>query len=91
MKPIEINENCCQQRERISRRFAGDVEIIERESVRTIRKNVYEPLARRAPRLVIGDALTATKSFITKTRAEITELDTFLRSLKGEVAEARTQ
>ncbi len=81
MKRIEITENCSVRNERISKRFAGDVEIIERESIRTIRKNVREPLDRRAPRLVIGETLTATKNLITKARSELVELDTFLRSI----------
>lgn len=70
--------------ERFSRRLENGVEILEHETIRTITINGdrYETAAIAvAPRLVVGDTRSRAELFIAKTRSDIRDLDTFLRSV----------
>ena len=72
--------------ERSSRRLENGVEIFERETVSTIRvvdgHFVTDPNSRRS-KLVIGENRPAADTIVTKKRSELSELDTFLRSIKN--------
>jgi len=69
--------------ERFSRRFQSGVEIIEHETINT--KDAPNEQSKRngvrTPRLVIGDALTRSKVLIAKSRAQLGEVDSFLKSI----------
>jgi hypothetical protein len=64
--------------ERVTRRVKNGVEILERETVTTIK--MADTVKSRTPRLVISDAISEAKLFVAKTRSELGELDAFLRS-----------
>ena len=66
--------------ERISQRVQDAVEIFERETIRTIKlNNDHNAMSIAAePKLVIDDALTATKVFISKARSEAGGLNSVL-------------
>ena len=64
--------------ERVTRRVKNGVEIVERETVTTIKTAHHS--RNRTPRLVISDAISEAKLFVAKTRSELGELDSFLRS-----------
>lgn len=51
--------------------------------------NSAEDLRTLLPKLVISDAVEATKVLIAKTRAEVGSLDALLRSLSGVPSEAK--
>lgn len=86
MKTSKITETEVDRIERSSRRFQHGVEIIERETMRTVRVN-EDPIAdgatAAAPRLVIHDTLSAAKVFIAKAHSEFSELNAFLRNAIG--------
>ena len=67
---------------RCTRRVVHGVEIVEREVVETVKVDV--PAVERT-RLVITEA---TKAIVAKTRSELAELDSFLRSIFGQPVEA---
>ena len=82
MKAQETNINFAKDRERFSRRLQNGVEILEHETHRTITFDEGRYESRNSqPRLVIGDALTATRTFIAKTRSDIRGLNSLLRSI----------
>jgi hypothetical protein len=66
---------------RCTRRVVHGVEIVEKEVMETVKVDV--PAMERT-RLVITEA---TKSILAKTRSELAELDSFLRSIFGQPAE----
>ena len=71
--------------EHYARRLVNGVEIVEHETVRRIKMNGdrFETSKLRKPRLVIGDAVRATKGFISKTRSDVAGLDKFLRGVSS--------
>jgi hypothetical protein len=86
MKRLENNPNDLVGMERFSRRFADGVEILEYETMRTIRTDAEEEKidTRRfahEPRLVVDDAISRSKLFVAKSRSQLGEVDTFLRSV----------
>ena len=62
---------------RCTRRVVHGVEIVEKEVIETVKVDV--PTVERT-RLVITEA---TKAIVAKTRSELAELDSFLRSIFG--------
>ena len=92
MKTFDTKINDSGPVERFSRRIENGVEIVEHETVTTIKVNDgrYETVPiRRGPRLVIGDAVTATKNIVAKTRSEISGLDSILRCTTGKPVHSR--
>ena len=81
MKRREIE--LMQENERFSRRMQGGVEILERETLRTIRLNSksQESTFKMTPRLVIEDAMSRSKLLISKSRSQLGDIDAFLRSV----------
>jgi hypothetical protein len=78
--------------ERTSRRVQNGVEIIERESVRTIRfeDDAYiNSGTGTLPRLVIEDAISRSKLFITRSRSQLGDIDAFLRTIVRRPIEAK--
>jgi hypothetical protein len=71
--------------EHYTRRIVNGVEIVEHETVRTIKMNGnrFETSKLRKPRLVISEAVKATKGFISKTRSDVAGLDKFLRTVSS--------
>ena len=67
--------------ERHSCRKQCDVEIFEREVVTRVRMSNQPDTARSLPRLVVTDAINATRDFVSKRRSEFRELDNFLKSI----------
>jgi len=67
--------------ERTTRRVQNGVEIIEREMMRSIRLEDGEYVnSRPAARLIIDDAIERSKNFISKSRSQMSELNSFLRT-----------
>jgi hypothetical protein len=89
MKTFETKINDSGPVERFSRRLENGVEIIEHETVATIKMHGdrYETVSpRRSPRLVVEDAVSATRNIISKTRSEIAGLDNILRGSRKAAA-----
>jgi hypothetical protein len=80
MKAFE-NGNNSQGFERFSRRLQHGVEIIEHDTVRTIKVEDGVFKMKRPTRLVISDALTRSKNFIAKSRSQLGDVDAFLKSI----------
>ena len=80
MKAIE-NGNNSNGFERFSRRLQNGVEILEHDTVRTIKVENGVFKMDRLPRLVISDAMAKSKNFIAKSRSQMGEIDAFLRSI----------
>ena len=78
--------------ERTSRRFQNGVEIVERETKRSIRfeDDAYiNSKAVRSPQLVVSGAINRSKLFITKSRSQLGEIDAFIRNITRRTAEAK--
>ena len=78
--------------ERSSRRVQNGVEIIERETQRSIRfeDNAYinsKPVS--ATQLVVSDAINKSKLFISKSRSQLGEIDSFIRNIARRTVEAK--
>ena len=67
--------------ERFSRRLENGVEILEHDTVRTIKVEYGVFKMDRPPRLVVSDAFAKSKNFIAKSRSQMGEIDAFLRSI----------
>jgi hypothetical protein len=67
--------------ERFSRRLQNGVEILEHDTVRTIKVENGVFKMDRLPRLVISDVMAKSKNFIAKSRSQMGEIDAFLRSI----------
>ena len=80
MKVID-NSNDSAGFERFSRRLQHGVEIIEHDTVHTIRVEDGTFKMKRPTRLVIGDALTKSKNFVAKSRSQLGDVDAFLKSV----------
>ena len=78
--------------ERSSRRMQNGVEIIESETQRSIRfeDNTYKnSRPARATQLIVSDALNKSKLFISKSRSQLGDIDTFIRNLARRAVEAK--
>jgi hypothetical protein len=67
--------------ERFSRRLQHGVEIIEHDTIRTIKVEEGKFKMKRPTRLVIGDAFNKSKNFIAKSRSQMGEIDSFLKNI----------
>jgi|GEM_PF-2930062 len=83
MKGTEVDQKNFDTKEKFSRRTQCGVEIVEWETITKIKvsgdRYVTAPPVR--PRLVVTDAINATRNFIAKRRSELSELDKFLQSV----------
>jgi hypothetical protein len=76
--------------ERTTRRVQNGVEIIERETMRSIRLEDGEYVnSRPAARLIIDDAIERSKNFISKSRSQMSELNSFLRTAMRRPVDAK--
>jgi hypothetical protein len=76
--------------ERTTRRVQNGVEIIEREMMRSIRLEDGEYVnSRPAARLIIDDAIERSKNFISKSRSQMSELNSFLRTAMRRPVDAK--
>jgi len=77
------NSDKMRSAERYSRRFENGVEIIEHETVNSMDMNEEQENVsdRRGPRLVVSDAVSKSKLFIAKSRSQLGEVDSFLKSI----------
>ena len=77
--------------ERFSRRIQNGVEIVEKETISSIRveNGSYINSKPRLPRLVISDAVVRSKDLISKSRNQIADLNHFLRSITRRPADAK--
>ena len=78
--------------EHSSRRIQNGVEIIESETQRSIRfeNDAYKnskPV--RPTQLVVSDAINRSKLFISKSRSQIGDIDSFIRSIARRTVEAK--
>ena len=92
MKTFETKLNESGPVERFSQRLENGVKILEHETITTIKitDGRYETVPiRRTPRLVIEDAVTATKNMVAKTRSEISGLDGILRCIARKPVHSR--
>jgi hypothetical protein len=80
MKAIE-NGNNSNGFERFSRRLQNGVEIIEHDTIRTIKLEDGTFKMKRPTRLVISDAFNRSRDLIAKSRSQLGEVDTFLKSV----------
>ena len=78
--------------ERISRRLENGVEIVESEIKRSIKfeDGTYKMSKLTSPtRLVVSDAINRSKLFVTKSRSQLGDVDSFLRNIIRRPAEAK--
>jgi len=78
--------------ERTTRRVQNGVEIIERETQRSIRVegDAYinsKPVS--ATQLVVSDAINRSKLFISKSRSQLGDIDSFIRNIARRTVEAK--
>ena len=81
MKKPETNFDIITSDERFSRREQCGVEIFEHDVITRVRTSNDKVVARSMPRLIVTDAIAATRNFVSKRRSEFRELDEFLRSV----------
>jgi hypothetical protein len=77
----DIRNDSSKNFERFSRRFQSGVEILEHDSVNTISVKDGKFKMTKQPRLVIEGAVAKSKDFISKSRSQLGEVDTFLRNI----------
>jgi hypothetical protein len=81
MRKPETNFDSVISDERFSRREECGVEIVEHDIITRVRTSKEHVVARSLPRLIVTDAINATRDFVSKRRSEFRELDEFLRSV----------
>jgi len=84
MNKLECSLNGLKEQERFSRRFKNGVEILEHETINIVRvdsDSEGDTKTEPRPRLVVGDAPSKSKQFISKSRSQLGEIDTYLRSI----------
>ena len=81
MKKPETNFDSATSDERFSRRVQCGVEIFEHDVITRVRTSNENVVARSMPRLIVTDAINATRDFVSKRRSEFRELDAFLKSV----------
>ena len=78
--------------ERSSRRMQNGVEIIESETQRSIRfeDDTYKNSRPAGPtQLVVSDAINKSKLFISKSRSQLGEIDSFIRTIARHAVEVK--
>ena len=81
MRKPETNFDSIASDERFSRRVQCGVEIFEHDVITRVRTSNEDVIARSTPRLIVTDAINATRDFVSKRRSEFRELDAFLKSV----------
>ena len=81
MRKPETNFDIVTSDERFSRREQCGVEIFEHDVITRVRTSDEHVVARSMPRLIVTDAINATRDFVSKRRSEFRELDAFLKSV----------
>ena len=81
MRKAETNIDGFTSDERFSSRVQCGVKIFEHDVITRVKTSNERLAARSAPRLIVTDAVNATRDFISKRRSEFRELDDFLKSL----------
>ena len=81
MRNTETNFDIVSSDERFSRREQCGVEIFEHDIITRVRTSNEGIVARSMPRLIVTDAINATRDFVSKRRSEFRELDAFLKSV----------
>lgn len=92
MKERETDSNEAMRMEHVSRRVQNGVEILERETMRTIRLDGESPVEvpkSKTPRLVVCDALSRSRLFVTRSRSQLGDLDSLIRSAVRRPVEAK--
>jgi hypothetical protein len=88
MKRIETNLNGSGGSERFSHRWQHGVEILERDTITTIKikGSQFQTVSQRTPRLIVSDpARTSAKPLIAKKRSDVSELHKFLQSISSAI------
>jgi hypothetical protein len=80
MKAFE-NGNDSDGFERFSRRLQHGVEILEHDTVRTIRVEDGTFRMKRPTQLIVNEAFSRSKNFIAKSRSQMGDIDAFLKSI----------
>lgn len=80
MKAIE-NGNDSVGFERFSRRLQHGVEILEHDTVRTIKVEEGTFKMKRPTRLIVSEAFSRSKNFVAKSRSQLGEIDAFLKNI----------
>jgi len=81
MRKPETNFDSIVSDERFSRREQYGVEIFEHDVIAAVRTSNKDVVAHSMPRLIVTDAINATRDFVSKCRSEFRELDAFLKSV----------
>ena len=82
MRKRETNFDNVTTHERFSRREQCGVEIFEYDIITRVRtSNEMVVVEQSLPRLIVTDAVNATRDFVSKRRSEFRELDAFLKSI----------
>ena len=81
MRKPETNFDIVTSDERFSRREKCGVKIFEHDIITRVRTSNELVIERSLPRLIVTDAVNATRDFISKRRSEFRELDAFLKSV----------
>ena len=81
MRKPETNFDSVTSDERFSHREQCGVEIFEHDVVTRVRASNEHIVVRSTPRLIVTDAINATREFVSKRRSEFRELDAFLKSV----------
>ena len=81
MRKPETNFDIVTSDERFSRREQCGVEIFEHDVITRVRTSDEHAVAHSTPRLIVTDAINATRDFVSKRRSEFRELDAFLKSV----------
>ena len=81
MRKPETNFDSVTSDEKFTRRVQCGVEIVEHEVVTRVRTSNEHVVTRSMPRLVVIDAINATRDLVSRRRSEFRELDAFLKSV----------
>ena len=81
MRKPETNLDIVTSDERFSRREKFGVKIFEHDIITRVRTSNERVVEQSRPRLIVTDAVSATRDFVSKRRSEFRELDAFLKSV----------
>jgi hypothetical protein len=81
MRKRETNFDNVTTDERFSRREQCGVKIFEHDIITRVRTSNEMVVEQSLPRLIVTDAVNATRDFVSKRRSEFRELDAFLKSI----------
>ena len=81
MRKPETNFDSITSDERFSRREKCGVKIFEHDSITRVITSNETVVEQSLPRLIVTDAVNATRDFVSKRRSEFRELDAFLKSI----------